>query len=155
MARALEEVTLRAVGTEDARPYPGLASFEAEDADYFFGREVEVEAMWRKLRRPGLLGLIGPSGTGKSSFLRAGLLPARPEGWSAVVTAPGNRPFMALAQALLPELESDREALLRFDEPDVAVPLVFRWRQRHAQALVVVDQFEELLTQNPETVQEA
>jgi WD40 repeat protein len=158
LARALEEVTLRAVGAEDARPYPGLASFNAEDAEYFFGREVEVEALWRKLRRPRLLGLIGPSGSGKSSFLRAGLLAARPEGWSAVVTTPGNRPFSALAQALLPELEADRDALedlLRFDEPDVAVPLVARWRGHHAQALVVVDQFEELFTQNPETVQEA
>ena len=81
VARALEEVTLRAVGAEDARPYPGLSSFAMEDAGFFFGREVEIEALWRKLRRPRLLGLIGPSGSGKSSFLRAGLIPARPEGW--------------------------------------------------------------------------
>jgi hypothetical protein len=64
---------------------------------------------------------------------------------------------MALAQALLPMLESNREPvedLLRFEEPDVAVPLVARWRQRHGHALVVVDQFEELFTQNPDVVQE-
>ena len=71
------------------RPYPGLASFTEEDAEYFFGRELEVEAMWKKLRRPHLLGLIGPSGAGKSSFLRAGLLPVMPEGWRALVTTSG------------------------------------------------------------------
>jgi hypothetical protein len=158
LARALEEITLRVVGAEDKRPYPGLASFGEADAEYFFGREVEVEAMWRKLRRPGLLALIGPSGAGKSSFLRAGLLPARPEGWGAVVASPGDRPFTCLAQAFVPEVESDRESLeglVRFEEPDVAVALVARWRQRHAQVLVVVDQFEELFTQSPEAVQEA
>jgi serine/threonine-protein kinase len=52
LARALEEVTLQVDGAEDVRPYPGLASFTEEDAEYFFGRELEVEAMWKKLRRP-------------------------------------------------------------------------------------------------------
>ena len=67
------------------RPYPGLSSFTEEDAAYFFGRELEVEALWKKLRRPRLLALVGPSGAGKSSFLRAGLLPALPRGWKALV----------------------------------------------------------------------
>lgn len=157
LARALEEVTLRAVGAEHARPYPGLASFTEEDAEYFFGREVEVETMWRTLRRPHLLALIGPSGAGKSSFLRAGLIPARPEGWRIVIATPGARPFTALAQALLPELKADSEALedlLRFEEPDVAVSLVSRWRAAHAQVLIVLDQFEELFTLNPPEVQQ-
>ena len=74
LARALDEVTLRLPGFEEKRPYPGLASFTEEDAEYFFGREAEVEAVWKKLKRPRLLALIGPSGTGKSSFVRAGLL---------------------------------------------------------------------------------
>jgi len=158
LARALEEVTLRAMGRDERRPYPGLAAFGAEDAAYFFGREVEIETLWHKLRRPRLLGLIGPSGSGKSSFLRAGLLPARPEGWRVILAAPGARPFVALAHALLPELASDRqpvEDLLRFEEPEMAVPLVARWRQRHGNALIVIDQFEELFTQNPDAIQEA
>ncbi len=73
LSRALDEVTLRTTGDESLRPYPGLASFTERDADYFVGRELEIEAMWKKLRRPHLLALIGPSGAGKSSFLRAGL----------------------------------------------------------------------------------
>ena len=76
LARALEEVTLQVEGAEDVYPYPGLASFTEEDAEYFFGRELEVEAMWKKLRRPHLLGLIGPSGAGKSSFIRARASPS-------------------------------------------------------------------------------
>jgi serine/threonine protein kinase len=55
LARALEEVALRVEGAEDLFPYPGLAAFTEEDAEYFFGRELEVEAMWKKLRRPHLL----------------------------------------------------------------------------------------------------
>jgi WD40 repeat protein len=158
LAHALEEVTLRLPGFEEKRPYPGLASFSAEDAEYFFGREVEVEAIWRKLKRPRLLGLIGPSGAGKSSFLRAGLLPTLPKRWTAVLSTPGTRPFQFLAQALAPSLAGDAQAvqsLLRFEDPEIAVPLVARWRQRHEQALVVVDQFEELFTLNPPEVKEA
>ena len=157
LARALEEITLRVEGAEDVRPYPGLASFIESDAEYFFGRELEVEEMWKKLRRPHLLGLVGPSGAGKSSFLRAGLLPVIPAGWRAVVSNPGSQPFMGLARVLAKELAGDEEAvqdLLQFDNADVAVSVVTRWRQQYDQALIVVDQFEELFTQNPTETQE-
>ena len=158
LAQALEEVTLRSPGLEEKRPYPGLASFAEEDAKYFFGREVEVEAVWKKLKRPRLLALIGPSGAGKSSFLRAGLLPALPSTWKAIISTPGSRPFQSLAQALAPAFAGDAQAvqaLLRFEEEDAAVPLLQRLRERHEQVLVIVDQFEELFTLNPPAVQEA
>ena len=158
LAHALEEVTLRSPGLEERRPYPGLASFTEEDAKYFFGREVEVEAVWKKLMRPRLLALIGPSGAGKSSFLRAGLLPALPRTWKAIISTPGSRPFQSLAQALAPAFAGDAQAvqaLLRFEEEDAAIPLFQRLRGRHDHALVIVDQFEELYTLNPPDVQEA
>lgn len=158
LARALEEVTLRLPGFEQKRPYPGLASFTEEDAEYFFGREVEVEAVWKKLKRPRLLALIGPSGAGKSSFLRAGLLPTLPSAWTAVITTPGSRPFQSLARALVPVFTGDAQAtdgLLRFEDPDTAVSLLHRFRQRHEHALLIVDQFEELFTLNRAEVQEA
>jgi hypothetical protein len=157
LARALEEVTLRAVGDETARPYPGLSAFQEEDARFFFGRELEVEALWKKLRRPHLLAVIGPSGAGKSSFLRAGLLPTLPEDWQAVVATPGNRPFANLARVLAPELAADSgsvDRLLQFEDPDIAVELIAEWRRCHGHALLIVDQFEELFTQSPEEVQE-
>ncbi len=156
LTRALEEVTLRVEGAEHLRPYPGLASFTEADAEYFFGRELEVEAMWRRLRRPHLLALIGPSGAGKSSFLRAGLIPALPQGWRCVVCTPGASPLMSLAQALAPEFAGQAEAvrdLLRFEDPEVVVGLVGRWRQDHDETLVIVDQFEELFTLNPPETQ--
>ena len=147
----VEEVTLRVAGAEDVKPYPGLAAFTAEEAEYFFGRELEVEATWKKLQRAHLMALIGPSGAGKSSFLNAGLLPVMPTGWRALVVTPGNRPMKALAEALVGEISGDAEALrelVHFDEPQVAVSLFARWREHHDEVLVVVDQFEELFTLN-------
>jgi WD40 repeat protein len=73
-----------------------------------------------------------------------------------VICTPGTRPFTAVAQALLPEFAGDADApssLLLFEEADVAVGLVARWRQQHKHALVIIDQFEELFTQNPLEVQ--
>ena len=157
LARALEEVTLRVERAEDVTPYPGLASFTQENADYFFGRELEVEEMWKKLRRPHLLGLIGPSGAGKSSFLRAGLLAVTPTGWRAVVTTPGTQPFANLARVLVPEVSGDTEALqllVDADDLESVSKVVSSWRQRHDQVLIVFDQFEELFTLNPPEVQE-
>jgi hypothetical protein len=157
LARALDEVTHRLPGFEDRHPYPGLASFTQEDAEYFFGREMEVEAVWKKMKRPRLLALIGPSGAGKSSFLRAGLLPTLPPGWRVVLSTPGSRPFSALAQALIPSFAGDLEALQLFPgfERDTAVTLLSKWRQGSEHALLIVDQFEELFTLNPREVQEA
>ena len=57
---------------EALRPYPGLSAFTEADAALFFGREAEVEALWEKIRRQTLLAVIGPSGVGKTSFLRGG-----------------------------------------------------------------------------------
>jgi len=156
LARALEEITLRIGGADGRRPYPGLAAFTEAEAEFFFGREVEVEQMWGRLRRPHLLAIIGPSGAGKSSFLRAGLIPALPVGWRSVVCTPGSSPMMALAQGLAPEISGDTVAvrlLPRFDDPDVVVGLIGQWRKRHEQALLIVDQFEELFTLNPPEVQ--
>lgn len=148
-ARALEEVTLRVEGAEDKRPYPGLESFTEADAEFFFGREVEVEAVLKKLQRANLLAIIGPSGAGKTSFVQAGLIPAKPAGWQHVLLRPGAAPFVALARALAPELAADKQAidqLLQIEDPEQAVAVITRWRSKHTQALLLVDQFEELFT---------
>ena len=157
LSRALDEVTLRTTGDESMRPYPGLAAFTERDAGFFVGRELEIEAMWKKLRRPHLQALIGPSGAGKSSFLRAGLGASAPPGWRVVFATPSHRPFAALAHVLAPELAGDTDAVTRlidFEEPGVAVDVVTRWRRRHDHALLVVDQFEELFTQSADDVQQ-
>jgi WD40 repeat protein/DNA-binding winged helix-turn-helix (wHTH) protein len=111
-------------------PYPGLCAFSQRDAEYFFGREREVEALWTKLQERTLLGLIGPSGAGKSSLLRAGLIPAAPEGWEVVLCQPRKEVFERLAAA--------------FEE----------WGDQKQRTLWVVDQFEELFTLNDEETQQ-
>ena len=156
LARALEEIAHRVTGIEEAQPYPGLSAFTEAEAEYFFGREAEVEEVWKKLPGRHLLAVVGPSGAGKSSFLRAGLIPAKPEGWTHLICTPGDAPFVALGQALATEVAGDTHAvrqMLRFEDADVAVGLFRRWRSDHAEALVIVDQLEELFTLNPVDVQ--
>jgi WD40 repeat protein len=158
LTRALDEATLRAAGDDEARPYPGLAAFKRDDAAFFFGRELEVEALLAKLQPARLSAVVGASGAGKSSFLRAGLLPSLPESWSALVATPGNRPFVALARALAEVLPRDPvtvDSLLRFEEPAAALALISKWGELNDHCLLVLDQFEELFTQSPRQVQEA
>jgi WD40 repeat protein len=156
LIRELEEVTVRLEGEREIDPYPGLAAFTEKEAEYFYGREAEVEGMWRTLQAPHLLAIIGPSGAGKSSFVRAGLIPARPDGWSVIVTTPGGGPLVQLGRALVPELAADTEAiqaLVGEANEDVLASAVADWRNRHEHALLVVDQFEELFTLCPDDVQ--
>jgi len=141
---------------EERSPYPGLASFTERDAALFFGREPEIAALWERLRQRKLLALIGSSGAGKTSLVRAGLLAGRPEGWGTLVARPGRSPLMGLARALAPEVAGDAEAvesLLRFDEPKQVVEAFTRWRRGYREALLAVDQLEELFTLNPPEVQ--
>jgi AAA ATPase domain len=91
-------------------PYPGLAPFQAQDAAVFFGREAEAARLVQLLqptlaRGPGRwVGIVGPSGSGKSSLLRAGLLPrlARTPGRWVLLPAllPGRQPIHSLAGGL-------------------------------------------------------
>ena len=79
------------------------------------------------------------------------MVASRPEGWAALVCTPGSSPLRGLGQALAPELSGDHDALRKlvgFEDAETAYELVVRWRKAHAEALVVVDQFEELFTLN-------
>jgi WD40 repeat protein/DNA-binding winged helix-turn-helix (wHTH) protein len=147
---------LRPLSDDDASPYPGLAAFTEDDAEFFYGREDEVAKTWRRLTSRRLLAVIGPSGVGKSSFLQAGLIPARPDGWGVAICQPGEAPFPSLARALVTEFAGDVEAMAQLVDirsGDRAVAMVSRWRDRHRQALLIVDQFEELFSQNAEEEQ--
>jgi WD40 repeat protein/class 3 adenylate cyclase len=96
------------VAAEGFCPFKGLASFEPVDADYFFGRERLVAELVARLVGAGFLGIVGPSGSGKSSVLRAGLLPALASGvlpgserWRRVLIRPGDRPLDELRRVLV------------------------------------------------------
>ena len=164
LALALEAVVPALSGAawvrdaEERSPYPGLSSFTEEDAAVFFGREAEVEALWRRLPDRRLAAVIGPSGVGKTSLVRAGVIASRPPGWGALLCTPGKDPHRNLGRAVAPELAGDSDALrklLSFEDAEIAVDLVGRWRRAHAEALLVVDQFEELFTLSPKGSREA
>jgi WD40 repeat protein/DNA-binding SARP family transcriptional activator len=103
-------------------PFKGLASFEAEDAEYFFGREKLVAQLVARLVGAPLLGVVGPSGSGKSSVVRAGLLPALAAGvlpdsehWALVVMRPGDHPLAELERAVS-GLSPDQRMVLAVDQ---------------------------------------
>ena len=82
-------------------PFKGLASFGASDAPYFFGRERVVDQLVAHLAASSFVGLVGPSGSGKSSLMSAGLMPALAAGtlpgsaeWRQCVLRPGDRSTM-------------------------------------------------------------
>jgi WD40 repeat protein/DNA-binding SARP family transcriptional activator len=109
-------------------PYKGLAAFDVEDAEYFFGRERLVAELVARLVGAPLLAMVGPSGSGKSSVLRAGLLPALAGGvlpgshnWTQALIRPGAHPLQELRRAT-------------------------RRLARERRGLIAVDQFEELFT---------
>lgn len=149
LARALEEVRQRVETIEEKKPYPGLSSFSEADAEYFFGRELELEIVLKKLNQMHLMAIIGPSGAGKTSFLRAGLIPELPSAWSCVLMQPGNSPLVNFGQNLATEFSGDPDAIrnmVRLEDVDVAIWLLNRWRQKHSQVVLIVDRFEELFT---------
>ena len=124
------QVHLDAPGRTDACPYKGLARFEQADAANFFGRERLVAELVALVPGSRLLAVVGPSGSGKSSLVRAGLLPALAQGvlpgtddWQTVTLRPGAAPGGELDRGL----RMAREASA-------------------ARRVLFVDQFEELFT---------
>jgi WD40 repeat protein len=103
-------------------PFKGLASFEVADAPYFFGRERLVAELVARLVGAPLLGVVGPSGSGKSSVVRAGLLPALAGGvlpgsedWERVLMRPGAHPAHELHRVTA-GLAADRRTVLAVDQ---------------------------------------
>jgi serine/threonine protein kinase len=142
-------------------PYPGLTPFGESDAGRFFGRDREIQQLVAKLRDLPLVGVVGPSGVGKSSFIRAGLLPAlrsHGDAWDSLIVRPGRAPLAALASLAhgvssvsrssdAPANEQE-ELLWRLRRQPGALGMILRDRclSRKSRLLLLVDQFEELFT---------
>jgi len=135
-------------GAEEQAPYLGLAAFTAGDAKNFFGREQEAEAFANRLRVQPILAVVGPSGAGKSSFVQAGVIPLLPDTWRAITLRPGPSPLASLAQKLtqLGAPMADLPAAIARDGDALALHLRNSALQTQATLLLVIDQFEELLT---------
>ncbi|MEG4303636.1 nSTAND1 domain-containing NTPase, partial [Microcoleus sp. D3_18a_C4] len=142
-------------------PYQGLSAFKEEDADFFFGQEKFVNKLVEVTQTQPLVAVVGPSGSGKSSVVYAGLIPKlRKEGnWLIESFRPGKEPFLPLASALVRQLEPEagetqqlREAVgLTGDLQNGRITLqqvVSRILERNPgkRLLLVADQFEELYT---------
>ena len=123
LQRADERLGL--VGADEAPvmcPFKGLASFDVADAPYFFGRERLIAELVAQLVGAPLLGVVGPSGSGKSSVVRAGLLPALgggvlpgSENWCRLLIRPGEHPLSELRRAL-DGVDGDRKLVLAVDQ---------------------------------------
>jgi hypothetical protein len=146
------------VGTALAMPYPGLRPFDAADAPLFFGREAQISAMLRRLEDHRFVAVVGASGCGKSSLVRAGLLPALHEGflfgttdWITLIAKPGGRPYQNVARALAAaSSQSDKAAeartlaILRRTDRGLLEALREASVPPESKVMLVVDQFEEL-----------
>jgi hypothetical protein len=145
-------------------PYRGLLHFREEDAPFFFGREAAIDKLMDAVERRPLVTVVGASGSGKSSVVRAGLVPRlrsdRRTAWETVTLVPTDQPLKALARAFLPLLEPSMGEVDRLAEAtklaehfksgtvslyDIVERIVEKQSGTN-RVLIVVDQFEELYT---------
>ena len=154
----------------DQSPYAGLSSFQEGDAGKFFGRNREIATMMTRIRDQPLMAVVGSSGVGKSSFVRAGLVPALKrsgETWETLVIRPGRQPLDALAAVIQPmvatstnladDMEEQKKLVetLRKEPGHLGHVLRGRARRDNRRLLLFVDQFEELYTQTIDPVERA
>lgn len=143
---------------EPKNPYKGLRPFQEADAAEFFGRKSLVERLLKRLDKSRFLAVVGPSGSGKSSVVKAGMLPMLRRGvimgsqdWFIVQMVPGARPFEELEAALLSvAANSPPEKLADYlrNHPTAFQTVVKQMLPSQDDTLLlVIDQFEEVFTQ--------
>lgn len=144
-----------------ANPFPGLRPFRTDEKHLFFGRDEQKGELVRRLRRNRFLAVVGTSGSGKSSLVRAGLLPELHGGfliqagslWDVAVMRPGGDPLTHLAEALVDAdvYDRDQEDVIQHVRATLTrsgLGLREAVRQSDLEPdgnlLIVADQFEEL-----------
>ncbi len=146
---------------ETKNPYKGLRAFQQADAADFFGRRDMIQRVLDRLQEPvvenNFLAVIGPSGSGKSSLVKAGVLPALRSGrvpgsenWFYAEMVPGEVPLEELASALLSVSSSPLPGVVdtfREHADGLAMGVYEALPSRDNKLLLMVDQFEELFTQ--------
>ena len=156
---------------DDGRPpYRGLLAFEPDDAELFGGREAATQEILDLLNRHPIVAVIGASGSGKSSVVKAGVIAhlreQRDPAWRVLTLRPGGDPLLALARALGSELDRDANEDTRIERARGRAEVLFDGAKRRCQdfidriaelrtekgsrpprLLVFVDQWEELYTQ--------
>ena len=146
--------------TQIANPYVGLRPFEREDSLYFFGRREQTAELLQRLYETHFLAVVGSSGCGKSSLIRAGLIPALLGGflveqrdkWRIAIMKPGDAPLSNLAGALYstddePPDKADIEALrsaIVEEHTQAVVDYLTPRLGSDTNLLLLLDQFEEI-----------
>ena len=144
-------------------PFVGLRPYEASESLLFFGRQQQVAEILRRLHQMRFVGIVGSSGCGKSSLVRAGLIPVLRAGflveerdvWLVATMKPGNAPLTGLAASVLasagaraePSDEGVPPLVAAIRERGVEAILAVAanaCRERDANLLLLVDQFEEV-----------
>ena len=157
LVRIAAQTSRRTEAPDDPRsnPYRGLLAFGPEQRALFFGREAETAAVVAEMHASPFVLIVGPSGTGKSSLVRAGVVPRIEKGalgpggpWHAAVVVPGRRPTEALADAAARILRASPEDL-RAELVKSRTWLADELRAAHARVALVVDQLEEIWTLAP------
>ena len=151
---------------EKDRPFPGLRPFRASEAHFFFGREgLARDILDLLLNRSNFLAILGASGSGKSSLIRAGLIPdlhagklqKRCSNWRIVICRPGNSPIQNLAAALT-RTKKLADSTLKESEQELnetiyntltassygLLEVLEKFNDIYEKTLIVIDQFEEL-----------
>jgi WD40 repeat protein len=143
----------------DICPYRGLQAFDEDHSEFFFGRDGDIQRLLEKLKVTRFIAVIGSSGSGKSSLVRAGVVPSLKKGvlpesdtWNVRVFTPGAHPLAALAANLLrlypneamnktlDQLAADERTL------HLAASLGLAERPSTERVVWVIDQFEEIFT---------
>ncbi|MCB9137584.1 MAG: SUMF1/EgtB/PvdO family nonheme iron enzyme [Caldilineaceae bacterium] len=165
VSSALDEAVPLSVLKDVPNPYKGIEAFHEGDAGRFFGRESQVNRLLSHLNGDSpdarFLAVVGASGSGKSSVVKAGLLPRLRQGalpnsaqWFFVVMTPGSHPFVELESALLRVAVTpppDLLAMLQHDELGLARALKQMLpADDRVELVLVIDQFEELFTLTPD-----
>ncbi len=160
-------------------PFVGLRSMDESWANRFFGRKAEIGELVEKFKKHKLVAIVADSGAGKSSLAKAGFVPAFRGGaltdeskdapddkiWHVVVMRPGADPVQGLKDGLtdaaaLLGLDGTARSNLRgrvdiFDVGETAYALRCDLDRKRTETLLVVDQFEELLSETPEAARAA
>ena len=141
--------------TKADNPYPGLLHFTQENSHFFFGRDGQTDSLLARLKRSRFLAVVGTSGSGKSSLVRARLLPSLCSGylqgagsdWLIADFRPGSDPFSRLSAELasLQIFGSEAEISSRLREDSLSLVEMTRSADLSGHnLLILVDQFEEL-----------
>ena len=147
--------------TDNTNPYVGLRPYDVDESILFFGRNEQTFELLQRLHQHHFVAVVGSSGCGKSSLLRAGLIPALKAGylvddsdhWFIAIMKPGQSPLYNLAEAILLLINPATDAVtvaaivqkIKEEGADALLNIIAPLRKEHnANFFLLVDQFEEL-----------